>query len=126
KVSQEALHSNLNLPLDERFRNFELVVLFKPTQQLLPQFFIRMFAAMLLQILPDLFAKFLERRVLTQALGELIVQLGNFLLLDGFHLYVILESLPGETLLRIIVAIRHAEGLFLIDRGSGEFLRELL
>ena len=66
--------------------------------------------AVRLHALPHFTAKILQRLRIADVLGEVIVQLGQFLLFDAQHLDGIGIFLAGEVLVGEVVRVSHVEG----------------
>ena len=78
------------------------------------------------QVLANLRLQLVQRFVVTQALGEFVVDFRNFLLLNSVDGDLVLDGPSGQSLLRIIRPVLNCERLFLADLRSEKILRKLL
>src|SRR5207249_11717482 len=108
EVADQPPNSNLKLLLDERFRDLEFVIVFKPFQKLVTHLFLSVFLLVFLQVSSNLRFEFVQSLLIAQPLREFVIDFRNLLLFDRVDLQLVLNGPSGEFRFGIVRPVLNA------------------
>ena len=123
--AQSAVETNIDLVLDQRFGDFEVVALDQFRNQFVFGFAFGGVFLLGFHAFADSFSDVVEISEFSQLFRELVIQFRQGLLLNGFYSDGVDECLAGEALIGEVLRIRHIESAFIARRDASQVFGEL-